>query len=82
MAKQGTLKLTEGNIKKQILLFMWPILLSNIFQQFYNITNSMIVGNYISKTALSAVSATSSICNACNSLFFGLGTGAGIILAN
>ena len=82
MAKQGTLKLTEGNIQKQILLFAWPILLSNIFQQFYNITNSIIVGNYISKTALSAVSATSSICNACNSLFFGLGTGAGIIVAN
>ncbi len=81
MAKQGTLNLTEGNIQKQILLFAWPILLSNIFQQFYNITNSIIVGNYISKTALSAVSATNSICNTCNSLFSGLGIGAGIIVA-
>ncbi len=81
MAKQGTQNLTEGNIFKQIMFFAWPILLSNIFQQFYNITNSIIVGNYISKTALSAVSATSSICNVCNSLFFGLGTGAGIVVA-
>lgn len=81
MAKQGTLKLTEGSIKKQILLFAWPILLSNIFQQLYNITNSMIVGNYISKTALSAVSATNSICNVYNFLFYGLGTGAGIVVA-
>ena len=55
--------LTSGNIKKQILMFAIPILLSSIFQQLYNATNSIIVGNYVSKTALSAISATNSICN-------------------
>lgn len=81
MKKSKTLKLTEGNIQKQIIAFMWPILLSSLFQQFYNITNSMIVGNYISKTALSAVSATNAICNIFNFLFYGIGTGAGIVIA-
>ena len=73
--------LTSGNIKKQILMFAIPILLSSIFQQLYNATNSIIVGNYVSKTALSAISATNSICNIYNFLFYGLGTGAGIVVA-
>lgn len=77
----SAVKLTEGNIKKQILMFAIPILLSSIFQQLYNVTNSIIVGNYISKTALSAVSATNAICNIYNFLFYGLGTGAGIVVA-
>ena len=74
-------RLTSGNIKKQILMFAIPILLSSIFQQLYNATNSIIVGNYVSKTALSAISATNSICNIYNFLFYGLGTGAGIVVA-
>ena len=81
MSAKTAVKLTEGSIEKQILHFAWPILLSSIFQQLYNITNSIIVGNYISKTALSAVSATNAICNIYNFLFYGLGTGAGIVVA-
>ncbi|MBQ6126951.1 MAG: MATE family efflux transporter, partial [Erysipelotrichaceae bacterium] len=73
--------LTEGNIRKQILAFSWPVFLSIIFSELYNITNSMIVGNYVSLEALSAVSACTWICNIFNYTFYGLGMGAGILIA-
>ena len=72
--------LTQGNIRKQILNFAWPVFVSSIFSELYNITNSLIVGNYVSLKALSAVSACTWICNIYNYTFFGLGMGTGIIV--
>ena len=81
MKKTDSVRLTEGVIWKQILAFAWPVLLSSIFQEVYNLTNSMIVGNYISTKALSAVSATSSLINILTFFFAGLATGTGIVVA-
>lgn len=81
MSKETGVSLTEGNIFKQLLKFVWPILLANVFEQIYNLTNAMIVGNYVSKEALSAVSASSTIANVYNYLFYGLGLGSGIVIA-
>ena len=77
--RKKTLDLTEGVIWKQLLRFVWPIIIANIFQQLYNITNSMIVGNYVGKTALSAVSACTSILNIANFFFYGISTACGIL---
>ena len=73
--------MTETNIKKQIIDFAWPVLVSTVFTELYNITNSAIVGNYVSLEALSAVSACTWICNIFSYLFFGLGMGAGIVVS-
>ena len=81
MAKSQAISLTEGNLKKQIIQFSWPVFVSMIFTEFYNITNSLIVGNYVSLEALSAVSACTWICNIFNYTFYGLGMGAGILVA-
>ena len=81
MAKNQAVSLTEGNIRKLIFSFSWPIFVSMIFSELYNITNSMIVGNYVSLEALSAVSACTWICNVFNYTFYGLGMGAGILVA-
>ena len=81
MAKSKAVSLTEGNIPKLIFTFSWPIFISMIFSELYNITNSLIVGNYVSLQALSAVSACTWICNIFNYTFYGLGMGAGIIIA-
>ena len=81
MAKSQAINLTEGKILPLILRFTWPVFVSMIFQELYNITNSMIVGNYISLKALSAVSACTWICNIFNYTFFGLGMGTGILVA-
>lgn len=81
MAKSKAISLTEGNIPKLIFTFSWPVFVSMIFSELYNITNSLIVGNYVSLQALSAVSACTWICNIFNYAFYGLGMGAGIIIA-
>lgn len=73
--------LTEGDLKKQIFRFAIPVFISSIFSELYGITNSVIVGNYVSLEALSAVSACTWICNIFNFTFYGLGMGAGILVA-
>ena len=71
----------NGDLKKLIINLAWPVLLASIFQELFNITNSIIVGNYISLKALSAVSACTWICNIYNYAFYGLGMGTGILIA-
>lgn len=79
--KSQTGDLTQGVIWKQIVLFAIPMLLGNIFQILYNTVDSVVVGNYVGDAALAAVGASSAIINLLVSLFSGLSTGAGIIIA-
>jgi len=51
-------ELTHGNPYKLILAFMFPIFLGNVFQQFYNLVDGLIVGRIIGINALAAVGAT------------------------
>ncbi len=53
--------LTKGNPLRLILMFMLPVLLGNIFQQLYNMADTLIVGRTISMQALAAVGATGAI---------------------
>lgn len=53
--------MTKGSPIKLILSFMVPLLIGNIFQQFYNMADTIIVGRTISVEALAAVGATGSI---------------------
>ena len=47
--------LTKGNELKTILFFSMPILIGNLFQQLYNIVDSIVVGNFLGKESLAAV---------------------------
>ena len=73
--------LTTGNESKLILQFAAPMLLGNIFQQFYNIVDSIVVGNFIGKEALAAVGASFPIIFTLISLVIGFAMGATIIIA-
>lgn len=53
--------LTKGNEAKLIFQFAVPMLLGNIFQQLYQLVNSVIVGRYLGKEALAAVGASGPI---------------------
>ena len=55
MKKQTGNQITEGVIWKQLLLFFFPILFGTFFQQLYNTTDAVIVGNFVGKEALAAV---------------------------
>ena len=53
--------MTQGSPMKLILLFSLPVLLGNIFQQLYNMVDTIIVGRYLGYEALAAVGATGSL---------------------
>lgn len=73
--------MTEGRETPLLLKFMLPMLLGNVFQQFYNIVDSAIVGRFEGATALGSIGCTGSL----NFLFFstcnGLSVGAGVLIA-
>lgn len=53
--------LTVGNPTKQILRFCLPLMAGNLFQQFYNLVDSMVVGRFVGTAALSAVGCVGSL---------------------
>lgn len=73
--------LTEGPIVKSLLIYMLPILLSNIFQQLYNTVDSIVVGRFSGDYALAAVGSSGALINLMIGFFLGLATGAGVIFA-
>ncbi len=82
MAQKSNVNLLEGVIWKQMLIFAGPIFISNLFSQLYNMINSVIVGNYVSKVALSAVSACSPLINIISMFFVGVSQSMGILSSN
>jgi len=73
--------LTVGKEGKLILMFALPMLLGNVFQQLYIFVDSIIVGNYLGKGALTAVGASFPVFFALISLGIGLATGAGVVIS-
>ena len=51
----------EGSIWRGLISFAIPILLGNLFQQLYNTADTIIVGNFIGKEALAAVSSSGNL---------------------
>lgn len=73
--------MTEGGITRHIVGFAIPLLLGNLFQQFYNTVDSWVVGNYVSDTAFSAVGTVGPIINMLINTFLGLSTGASVVIS-
>ena len=73
--------MTEGNIVRHILVFAFPLLVGNIFQQFYNTVDTWVVGNYVSNEAYSAVGSVGPIINMLIGFFMGLSSGAGVVIS-
>ena len=74
MKKSVNLDMTEGKPLKLILSFSVPILFGNLFQQFYNVMDTAIVGKVLGDQALAAVGATTP--------FFGLVSGMAVGATN
>lgn len=73
--------LTEGVIWKKIIGFALPVFLGNLFQQMYNMADSLIVGNFIGSDALAAVSSSGSVIFLLVGFFNGISVGAGVVIA-
>lgn len=73
--------LTRGPVWKVIVRFALPLLIGNLLQQFYNITDSIIVGQFLGKEALAAVSASFFIYYFIISLVIGVGSGTSVVVS-
>ena len=73
--------LTEGPVWKVILRFAFPLLIGNVLQQAYNLTDSIIVGQFLGKEALAAVSASYFIYYFVISLVIGIGSGTTVVIS-
>ena len=76
-----TKKMTEGSELKHIILFTLPLFAGNVFQQLYNIVDSMIVGKFLGSDKLAAVGTTGSLMYLFSTLCIGLSVGAGILIS-
>lgn len=82
MTTQEKNGITEGVIWKQLLIFFFPILVGSFFQQLYNTVDSVIVGQFVGKEALSSVGGSAGqIISLVVGFFTGVSTGATVIIS-
>ena len=68
--------MTKGNPMQLLIQFSLPLLVGNIFQQLYNMVDSIIVGNFVGANALGAIGTTNSL----NFFFFSLVAGLSVLV--
>ena len=66
---------------KALLLFAFPMIIGNLFQQFYTMVDSVVVGRFVSENALAAVGASYSMTNVFISIAIGGGVGASVLVS-
>lgn len=81
MEKSLTRDMTSGSPTALILKFSVPMLIGNLFQQFYNIIDSVVVGKFVGSEALAAVGATGSLIFLIIGICFGLSAGISIVIS-
>ena len=81
MNTKNIYSMTEGNTAKLLLKFTIPMLIGNLFQQFYNMVDSIVVGQFVGSNALASVGATGSLNFLFFSMSFGISAGVGVVVA-
>ena len=71
----------EGKISQKLIFFAFPIFLGNLFQQLYNVVDSLVVGNVLGKEALAAVSSIGSLIFLIIGFLGGIFVGASVIIS-
>ena len=73
--------MTSGSPVRLILQFMIPVCLGNIFQQFYNVADSIVAGQFIGVNALAAIGSTGSLMFFVTGWLNGLSSGFAILVS-
>ena len=73
--------LTSGPEGRLVFTFAVPMLIGNLFQQLYNMVDSVVVGQFVGKDALAAVGVSFPILFLLVALVMGMGMGSSILLA-
>lgn len=69
--------LTTGSITGGLWSFAIPLMLGNVFQQFYNLADTWVVGRYVGDNALAAVGSSYTLLTFLTSVITGLSLGTG-----
>ncbi len=78
---KGVKDLTVGNPYSLILEFALPVFLSQLFQQLYNTADTLIVGQFLGKNSLGAVSSSGNLIFLLVSFFIGTTAGASVVIS-
>ena len=81
MSSDTTNDMTSGSPVRLILQFMIPVCLGNIFQQFYNVADSIVAGQFIGVNALAAIGSTGSLMFFVTGWLNGLSSGFAILVS-
>ena len=81
MEKKAVYSMTEGSPAKLLLRFTIPMLIGNLFQQLYNMVDSIVVGRFVGSNALAAVGATGSLNFLFFAMSFGIAAGVGVVVS-
>ena len=73
--------LTDGKITTTILKFSVPMIIGNLLQQFYNIVDTLIVGQFVGTNALAAVGASYTLMTFLTSVLMGMCMGSGTVFS-
>lgn len=73
--------MTQGSPWKHLLMFSLPILGGMLLQLLYTTVDGIVVGNFVSETALGAMNSATSYSNVLLAIATGLSTGCGIVIA-
>ena len=76
-----TMKLTDGNIVKSLILFSLPLMAGNLLQQLYNVVDTMIVGQFLGNDPLAAVGSSYTLMTFLTSILLGLSMGSGAMVS-
>ena len=79
--KSNMTDMTQGSPAGLILFFALPLLVGNMFQQLYNMVDSIVVGRFVGSTALAAVGTAFPVVFLLSSMFMGLGIGAMVMVS-
>ena len=79
MKQSRNINMTTGNPVRLLATFALPMLIGNLFQQAYNLVDSMIVGRFVGANALAAVGSTGSVTFLFFSICNGLSSGSGVV---
>ena len=79
--KKKEVNLTEGSIVGGLIIFAIPLFLGQLLQQFYNMADAWVVGNFASNDAFAAVSLASNLSFVVIGLFNGIAIGGGVVIS-
>ena len=76
--KMRHIDFTSGPVGRKILLFSLPLMVGNVFQQLYNVVDTLVVGKFLGEAPLAAVGSAYTLMIFLTSILIGLTMGAGV----